>query len=357
MDDESLRKTHDEVQRYAQRRLGDEAEDVAQEVMARLASNQDRVTQGDEGRWCGTVARNVVIDFARRRIKRAVPVSELPVQVDVDASPERIAVRRSDVALALEALADLPEDQAELLWEHLVNERSRAELAAEAGISMAAMHKRVSRSEAALRESFVRRGGTVATLLLVFPILKKTGLLRWTTPSAVVAVAAALSAPMMTMPLYHGQDLRLERPLATAPVSGLATAAALGGREEIQRPAVMATPVPVIASSVRLIQTNSTALPPGPSDLPVQVTVEDQRACAVDRPKQYGLCAGRNAPLEDPDYVGVKPWEENCSVAGELGCSEPGVSGNAPPFGTLDFCAPPGATLVLNCTDPRTAKE
>jgi RNA polymerase sigma-70 factor (ECF subfamily) len=96
--------------RYSLRQRED-AEDVTQEVLVRLWTHHQSIDPGATSAWVMRVARNLVIDVARRRQSRAAvfaegaDVAEMAAQVPArgaaDAAAERSALRtRLEAALA-----------------------------------------------------------------------------------------------------------------------------------------------------------------------------------------------------------------------------------------------------------------
>jgi len=92
-------------------RRQEDAEDVAQEVLVRLWQNRDSVSHDGTAAWVMRVARNLVIDVARRRRSRAAVMVDGP-EVEMAASfvtaPERSdeGVHRRDLREHLEAALD-----------------------------------------------------------------------------------------------------------------------------------------------------------------------------------------------------------------------------------------------------------
>ncbi|MBU4215972.1 MAG: sigma-70 family RNA polymerase sigma factor [Actinobacteria bacterium] len=136
------------VHRYLVRRAGDEAEDLAAEVMAvawrRRADVPDEAVLPWLYRTAGFVLAN------HRRKGRPVPVGEVPEEADLD-DPALRAVQDDLVRRALAALS--ARDRQVLLlnaWEGLVGQ----ELAAVLGISRGGADAALSRARARLRAAW-----------------------------------------------------------------------------------------------------------------------------------------------------------------------------------------------------------
>jgi RNA polymerase sigma-70 factor (sigma-E family) len=129
--------------RVAYRILGDrpEAEDVAQETLARAVLRWSRLEAGPEG-WISRVASNLAVDRYRRRARaRRAPSGPTGV---VD---ERL-VERADLVAALRSL---PRRQREVVVLRYLADLSEANVAAALGCSAGSVKTHASRGLAALR--------------------------------------------------------------------------------------------------------------------------------------------------------------------------------------------------------------
>ncbi|MCG2799160.1 MAG: sigma-70 family RNA polymerase sigma factor [Cellulomonas sp.] len=136
------------VHRYLARRAGDEAEDLAAEVMAVAWRRRADVPDEAALPWLYRTAGFVLANY--RRKGRPVPVGELPEEADLD-DPALRAVRDDQVRRALAGLS--ARDRQMLLlnaWEGLVGEQ----LAAVLGISRGGADAALSRARARLREAW-----------------------------------------------------------------------------------------------------------------------------------------------------------------------------------------------------------
>lgn len=140
---------------FARRRVrsDEDAEDVVQEVLARLVRHGDGVRPETAEAWLYTVARRVIIDRSRGR-----PAPE-PLTGDPPAPPEggEDPSALPELARCLEPmLAALDPEARELLRRVDGGGASQAALAAAAGLSPSGMKSRVQRARARLREVFDR---------------------------------------------------------------------------------------------------------------------------------------------------------------------------------------------------------
>ena len=148
------------VHAYVARIVGDghDAEDVTQQVFAKLLTELDHYRPGNApfASWVRRVAHNTAIDHMRRR--RAVPCEDVEPQGGSaeDASNERGSSLR-------EALATLPGDQRDvLLLRHLVG-LSPEEVAAHLGRSVRSVHGLSYRGRAAAQAALQEMGFRPAT--------------------------------------------------------------------------------------------------------------------------------------------------------------------------------------------------
>jgi RNA polymerase sigma-70 factor, ECF subfamily len=142
-------------------RNADDADDVTQQVFAKLLTGLDRYRPGEAPFivWVLRIARNAAIDHVRR--VRAVPLAEADrarVRDDHGAEEVRSALRA--------ALAVLPQGQRDvLLLTHLVG-LSPTEIAAELGCSVRAVHGLHYRGRAAVRATLTDLGSAPAVARL-----------------------------------------------------------------------------------------------------------------------------------------------------------------------------------------------
>jgi RNA polymerase sigma-70 factor (ECF subfamily) len=141
-----------------------DAEDVTQQVFAKLLTELDRYRPGEAPflAWVLRVAHNVAIDHLRR--VRTVPceeVRELHARVDETGDEARSSLRT--------ALASLPADQRDvLLLTHLVG-LSPEEIATHLGRSVRSIHGLHYRGRAAARVALHDLGSAPATVTPLVP--------------------------------------------------------------------------------------------------------------------------------------------------------------------------------------------
>ncbi len=196
-----------------------EAEDAAQETFLRLAKNAGQV-RNNIAAWLHACAVRTSIDLRRRREvrdraeKAAAPASSHEAATWADLEPRLDA-----------ALASLREADRDLIVQRFLAGRPQTDLAAEAGVTPSAIHRRLDRALDRLRDALGTAGLVVAAgampVLLdaaappqvsatLTASLMKTGLVSmkpaasaaaaWLVPAAVAAVGiAAVAVPLALM--------------------------------------------------------------------------------------------------------------------------------------------------------------
>lgn len=153
-----------DVQRYVASFVHDrhEAEDITQNVFAKLVTGIGKYEQREApfAAWIMRVARNAALDHMRAR--RAVPVEE--VRIADDGSDQLGANRSRDLR---HALAELPEDQREVLILRHIAGLSPVEIAAALKKSESSVHGLHHRGRRTLREKLVELGAA--------PVVAPTG--------------------------------------------------------------------------------------------------------------------------------------------------------------------------------------
>jgi RNA polymerase sigma-70 factor (sigma-E family) len=129
--------------RVAYRILGDrgDAEDVAQESLARAAARWSRLADRPEG-WVSRVASNLAIDRIRRRRR------SLPQSTDPSSPVDPHLGERGDLVAALQRL---PRRQRQVVVLRFLADLSESQVAREIGCSVGAVKSHSSRGLAALR--------------------------------------------------------------------------------------------------------------------------------------------------------------------------------------------------------------
>jgi RNA polymerase sigma-70 factor, ECF subfamily len=151
----------DDVCRYVRSIVRNEhdAEDVTQQVFAKLIRQigQYEQRQVPFTAWIMRVAHNLTIDHMRRQ--RAVPVEEVR-----GAERASDGTRRERARDLTEALAELPEDQREVLVLRHIYGMSPGEIAERTGKSEGSIHGLHHRGRRALKLALEDRGAAPATL-------------------------------------------------------------------------------------------------------------------------------------------------------------------------------------------------
>jgi len=132
---------------FARRRVPTEqdAEDVVQEVLAKLVRWNDAVEADSAQAWLFTAVRRAIIDRARSRRDAAPLPDETP---DPASAPSAV----SELARCVEPLlAVLPAEERALLERVDMSGESQADLARELGLSASGLKSRVQRARRRLR--------------------------------------------------------------------------------------------------------------------------------------------------------------------------------------------------------------
>lgn len=142
----------------------DLADELAQETMLTVwhrAAEYDPA-KAAAGTWIYTIARNKRIDAARRKAARggeAVPVDELFTLPDSDSIPADEAVARAqETQIVGAAMAELPPEQAELLYKAFFENKSHSEIAHETDLPLGTVKSRIRLAMDRLR-SKIGKGG------------------------------------------------------------------------------------------------------------------------------------------------------------------------------------------------------
>jgi RNA polymerase sigma-70 factor (ECF subfamily) len=149
---------------YSLRRRED-AEDVTQEVLIRLWNHHQAIAPGNRGAWVMRVARNLVIDAARRRRSRAAVFAEgpdAPLVSERVASPERAdeaSERRELRGLLEDAIAALGEPYRSIVIMREIQGMAYDEIAHGLGLPLGTIKVYLHRARARLRERVRRAGG------------------------------------------------------------------------------------------------------------------------------------------------------------------------------------------------------
>ncbi len=143
------------VYRFALRLTGDRhrAEDLTQDVLLRAWRHRDRLRDRGAARvWLFQIAANLWRDDVRRQQRRPRQVGPpADEQHGTAMPPDREAILQEDLRRALEAMDGLPARQREVLYLHVCEELSLAEIAAVLQISTDAVKASLSVARKKLR--------------------------------------------------------------------------------------------------------------------------------------------------------------------------------------------------------------
>ena len=201
-----------------------EAEDAVQETFLKLAKSAGSV-RSNLGAWLHSCALSTAKDrrdSARARQQREEEWSQMQY-------PESVEDWRELVPVVDDCIADLPEDDRELLVQHYLAGRTQTDLATERGISRQATTKRLQRIVGTLRQGLRGKGVTVSVAALGAFLTDST---------AAAAVPASLTASLCKIGLAG-----VSAPGGAATV-GVTGTAVLGGKSA----AVVAAGVLVVLS-------------------------------------------------------------------------------------------------------------
>jgi RNA polymerase sigma-70 factor (ECF subfamily) len=144
-----------QVYRFAYRMLGrrEEAEDVVQEALLRLARNGSAVTDGESTRrWLFVVARNLCLDRLRRHARRRETLTE---DVDrlgaLERNPAEAAAGRERAACIAAAIAELTPELREAIILREYEAMNYEQIADVTGCPLGTIKSRIARAREALR--------------------------------------------------------------------------------------------------------------------------------------------------------------------------------------------------------------
>lgn len=148
---ETVLATRGRLRDFVRRRApaGLDAEDVVQDVLARLIERADDVPPGKVLAWALTTARHAIVDQLRRR--RPVALEEAPL------APTEDEVEATELAACLRpSLDELDEGDRWILEQVDAGGRSQAELARELGVAASTVKSRVQRARQRMRAQLER---------------------------------------------------------------------------------------------------------------------------------------------------------------------------------------------------------
>ena len=223
-------------------------EDVLQEALLRAYQARSHFESDEHAvNWICQVVRNLLVDRRRRWIRRPVlPHADLDDVGERAPDPADLVVAAEQAQLAVHALTRLSQAQRELLWEHVIDGVSYAEIARRTSTPLATVRSLAHRARAAASREFAAAGGALAAMpaLVLRPWRRHAHRLVGLPPAAVDALAAAgVVVVAIAMPIGA-------IPVATAPPQStvVATASAsqpthsgTGINRPLVRPAHVAT--------------------------------------------------------------------------------------------------------------------
>lgn len=145
------------VQGFFARRVGSpsEAEDLTQEVMARILNRAENGPIGNIDGYVFHAAANLLRERGRQAaLRRSAQLIELGPELSADAearTPERIALGRDTLKQVIKALYELPERTRTVFILNRFEDMSAAEIAGRLEVSVSAVEKHMMRALAHLR--------------------------------------------------------------------------------------------------------------------------------------------------------------------------------------------------------------
>ncbi|WP_316013834.1 sigma-70 family RNA polymerase sigma factor [Roseobacter sp. HKCCA0434] len=132
---------------------GDRAEDLAQEVMVQLWRRAETFdpARASAATWLYTIARNRLIDEARRAARRVIDPEEPTLDPGPEPGAERVVGERDRDAQVRAALDALPAAQRDVLYASFHGGLSQQEIAARDGVPLGTVKSRVRLAFARLR--------------------------------------------------------------------------------------------------------------------------------------------------------------------------------------------------------------
>jgi len=139
------------IQRFLHHRLHcqETAADLVQDIYLRLMLLKPPPRSETEVRaWLFTVAANLSIDHLRRQKRRGELLDRYlePNEADDSAAPERLMQARDQLGIVQSALAELPDQCAEILFLSRIEGLSHAQIAENLGISCSWVEKQLARA-------------------------------------------------------------------------------------------------------------------------------------------------------------------------------------------------------------------
>lgn len=181
---------------YAQRKglQPADAHDIAQEVAARLLANRADLDGHDRRAWAYRVAQRLMVDRGRAKTRRdALHAQVAPLLTEHAPDPAEMAAYADALALAVRALAALPERDQQVIRLLDIEGASGSQAAAALGVSLENLRQIHRRARRRLRKEYLGLGGAAAGMALLFPSLRGAHRVRMVAAAAVLPVALALT--------------------------------------------------------------------------------------------------------------------------------------------------------------------
>jgi RNA polymerase sigma-70 factor (ECF subfamily) len=131
------------------------AEDISQEAFLRMAKKAEMFQNEEEARrWTFTVARNLCLDFLRKRKERnQVPLEKIPEPESSEPNPSKSAMDSERNIIIKNAVLDLPPDLREFLILRAYENMSYDEISEITGCPEGTVKSRLARAREILRNT------------------------------------------------------------------------------------------------------------------------------------------------------------------------------------------------------------
>lgn len=271
------------LRRYVRRWLAAaDADDVAQETMARALASWDRLDHDhDVWPWLSVVARNLAFDHLRG----TRPSAQLDEHLSADArewesAPEQAAVRSDCAGLLGQVFATLPPRQRQVLRLRCLDGLGIDAIAGLLGTSQTNVRQQLFKARRNMLTRYQERGGILPAVGPFGVVASIGGWIRRrlrdlpsaAAPAASLGAAAAVAVAVVLLPAVGGPAV-----LVPASVPAAASGPATSPDVPLARPAVaVAPPVAVPASSLAPVQSASPRPAPsaGGQALPLRPSVQ-----------------------------------------------------------------------------------
>lgn len=139
---------------YIQKRTScrDYAQDIIQETYVKVIAVQNKQKLNNPRAFLYKVAKNIIIDKARKSIKfQEIPYEENEYTVKTQ-QPEEIVLEQNMQMILMQEIQKLPDMRKEAFVLHVVEGHTRQEVARKMKISLNAVDKHISRASIQLKE-------------------------------------------------------------------------------------------------------------------------------------------------------------------------------------------------------------